>query len=274
MTVETTTVKVSGNGNDSATSFSFSPVVIFASTDLVVTLVESDGTETVLTEGSGATNYAVVVSSYPGTGSITYPADTVTPMATGDKVVMKRTLTLEQLTDLSNQGAYNPETQETQFDKLVMIDIQQQEEINRCLKGTVGEPNVTSWELPNTDTASAGDIPALSSDKTGLGWASGAGTLPDPVTVARGGTGATAAAGARTNLGAQAQGDVLDDLNTLGVNAADSEFLVGTGAGAFAWESGATVRTSLGLGIDIDVLSPNAPSSEASCADAKLPAYV
>jgi len=46
----------------------------------------------------------------------------------------------------------------------------------------------------------------------------------------------------------QAQGDVLDDLNILGVNAADSEFLVGTGAGVLAWESGATVRTSIGLG--------------------------
>lgn len=46
----------------------------------------------------------------------------------------------------------------------------------------------------------------------------------------------------------QNQGDVLDDLNTLGAVGADSEFLVGTATGALAWESGATVRTSLGLG--------------------------
>lgn len=63
----------------------------------------------------------------------------------------------------------------------------------------------------------------------------------------------TNAATARTNLGlaigtdVQAQGAVLDDLNTLGANASDGEFLVGTGAGALAWESGATARTSLGL---------------------------
>ncbi len=43
----------------------------------------------------------------------------------------------------------------------------------------------------------------------------------------------------------QTQGDVLDDLNTLGVVAADNEFIVGTGAGAFAYEKDATVRTSL-----------------------------
>ncbi len=47
----------------------------------------------------------------------------------------------------------------------------------------------------------------------------------------------------------QHHGDVLDDINILGQVGADSEFLVGTGAGTFAWESGTTVRTSLGLGI-------------------------
>jgi hypothetical protein len=46
----------------------------------------------------------------------------------------------------------------------------------------------------------------------------------------------------------QNQGDVLDDLNTLGANSADSEFLVGTGAGALAWENAATAATSMGLG--------------------------
>ena len=46
----------------------------------------------------------------------------------------------------------------------------------------------------------------------------------------------------------QTQGDVLDDLNALGAVAADSEFLVGRGAGAFAWEKDNVARTSLGLG--------------------------
>ena len=56
-----------------------------------------------------------------------------------------------------------------------------------------------------------------------------------------------------SDIGGQTQGDVLDDLNTLGVNAADSEFLVGTGVGALAWESGAILKTSLGLTIGTDV---------------------
>ena len=41
---------------------------------------------------------------------------------------------------------------------------------------------------------------------------------------------------------------VLEDLNTLGVPSQDGEFLVATGAGAFAYETGNTARTSLGLG--------------------------
>ena len=41
---------------------------------------------------------------------------------------------------------------------------------------------------------------------------------------------------------------VLEDLDTLGVASANGEFIVATGAGAFAYESGNTARTSLGLG--------------------------
>lgn len=55
-------------------------------------------------------------------------------------------------------------------------------------------------------------------------------------------------AGVLADIGGQAQGDVLDDLNTLGAVGADSEFLVGTGAGALAWENAATAATSMGVG--------------------------
>jgi hypothetical protein len=147
MTVSTTTNKVSGLGNASATVFSFSPIVIFASTDLVVTHVSSAGVETTLTEGTGATNYSVSVASYPGTGSITYPADAVTPMAAGEKVVMKRVLTLEQETDLQNQGGFNAEVLETQLDKLVMLDLQQQEVLDRSVTLPIGVSGVSA-ELP------------------------------------------------------------------------------------------------------------------------------
>lgn len=41
---------------------------------------------------------------------------------------------------------------------------------------------------------------------------------------------------------------IFEDLETLGAPTADGEFMVATGAGAFAYESGNTARTSLGLG--------------------------
>jgi len=40
----------------------------------------------------------------------------------------------------------------------------------------------------------------------------------------------------------------LQDLDTLGAASSDGEFAVATGAGALAWESGATLRTSVGVG--------------------------
>lgn len=50
---------------------------------------------------------------------------------------------------------------------------------------------------------------------------------------------------------------VLEDLDTLGAASADGEFIVATGAGAFAYESGATARTSLGLGTSDNVQFAN-----------------
>tara|TARA_Y100000310_G_scaffold304970_1_gene344659 strand:+ start:2525 stop:3736 length:1212 start_codon:yes stop_codon:yes gene_type:complete len=153
MTVTVQTAKVTGNGNDSATVFSFSPIVITASSDILVTKRDSSGVETVLSEGSTSTTYSVTVASYPGTGSITYPASGGTPLATGESVTMKRVMTLEQQTDLENQGGYFPDTQEDQFDKLVFIDIQQQEELDRAIKVPVSYTGGASLALPEPEAS-------------------------------------------------------------------------------------------------------------------------
>ena len=82
--------------------------------------------------------------------------------------------------------------------------------------------------------------------------------------IADGGTGSSTAADARTALGVaigsdvQAFGAVLDDFNTLGAAASDGEVIVATGAGAFAYESGATLRTSIGVAIGSDVQAHSA----------------
>ena len=74
------------------------------------------------------------------------------------------------------------------------------------------------------------------------------GSIAGTLAVANGGTNASSASAARTSLGAQEQKDVLDDLGALSAPASDGQIIVATGAGAFQYETGATARTSLGLG--------------------------
>ena len=67
----------------------------------------------------------------------------------------------------------------------------------------------------------------------------------DTLTVADG-NGITTVVSATDTLTLGTDG-VLEDLNTLGAAAADGEFIVATGPGVFAYESGATARNSLGI---------------------------
>jgi len=140
--------KIIVNGNDVATIFSFAPMTIFESADLVVTRVDALGVETILSEGVGSTNYAVVVSDFPGTGDIRYPESGGTPLPTGQSLVMKTVLALKQAVGLNAQGGYFPDIQETVFDRLVKTDIQQQELIDRALTVPIGSSFGVSTELP------------------------------------------------------------------------------------------------------------------------------
>lgn len=156
MTVENQTKKVSASTNGSATRFSFSPMVIFEASDLTVVLVEdSTGAETALSQGTGASNYSVNVSKYPGTGEIVYPADEVTPKASGFRLVMKRVLVLEQTVNLENQGGYFPDTQEKALDRATMVALQLQEELDRALKISVADNSGADFTVPTPNGGKA-----------------------------------------------------------------------------------------------------------------------
>jgi len=151
MTVASQTTKVTtGAGNGSTTVFSFSPIVIFETDELEVKLITlATAAETLLTLGTGTANYSVAATTtFPGTGSITYPATLGTQMASTHKLSIKRVLTLEQTLDIENQGGYLPENQEQAFDKGVMLDLQQQEEIDRSLKAPQGISSSFNFEIP------------------------------------------------------------------------------------------------------------------------------
>ena len=142
MTISYTSSRVDVNGNGVARVFSFSPMTIFASTDLEVTVRTAAGVETVIAQGNGSTNYSLGVTTFPGTGSITYPATGGTLLPLGDKIVIKRVIPLTQLTDLENQGGYFAEVQETTFDRTVAMIQQQQEQLDRTFTLAETDPAI------------------------------------------------------------------------------------------------------------------------------------
>lgn len=151
MTINTPLAKVTAAGNGVATVFSFAPLTLFSHTDLEVRFVSTTGIETVLTEGVGTSNYSLTLdspSSLPSVGSITYPATLGTKLQTGESLIMKRIVSVVQNTDLGNQGGYFPEVQEATFDYETMIDIQQQDLIDRSIKLNTHTTGF-SVELPN-----------------------------------------------------------------------------------------------------------------------------
>jgi hypothetical protein len=154
MTVESTVTKVTRNGNDVATSFSFSPLIIFETSDLQVFFVDADGNvnATPLNEGTGTSDYAVVpntsLADGPSTGSITYPASGSDWLATGESLVIKRVVPLTQETDLNNQGGYFADVQENALDRATMINIQQQEELDRSVKAPINTPTDVDFTAP------------------------------------------------------------------------------------------------------------------------------
>ncbi len=123
-----------GNGSTETYSYTFR---IFDEADLRVTVVDTDGVETQL---SLSTDYTVTGVGTSGGGTIVLVdanqdwLDAEGDLATNFGLTIRRVLDIVQETDIRNQGAYFPEIHEDQFDKLAMIDQQQQDELDRSLK--------------------------------------------------------------------------------------------------------------------------------------------
>lgn len=125
MTVLTTTNKTFklGDGVTSAIPFAFR---IFAASDLVVV-------QTNIATGI-STDPLVLNVDYTVTGVGNYNGGQVTeniPAPLGVKTTVARVLPLTQQADIRNQGAFSAEIHEDVFDRLNMVDQQQQEQIDR-----------------------------------------------------------------------------------------------------------------------------------------------
>ena len=128
MTVSTTIIKSSHNGNGSTTTFAYN-FKIFADTDLVVIIRSSTGTETTKTL---TTHYTVSGAGDASGGSITFTTGN-TP-ASGETVVIRRNVPQTQAIDYIANDPFPAETNEEGLDRATMIAQQVSEEADRSIK--------------------------------------------------------------------------------------------------------------------------------------------
>lgn len=135
-TISSTNSRMDYTGNGAVDTYSYN-FKIFTNTDLLVTVRDTDDVETTLTlttdytvTGVGSTNGGNVVLVNSGQSWLDGDGD----LKTGYVLTVRRVVQLKQTTDIRNQGSFYPEIHENTFDKLVMMEQQQQDEIDRSLK--------------------------------------------------------------------------------------------------------------------------------------------
>ena len=128
MTVSTTIIKSSHNGNGSTTTFAYN-FKIFADSDLVVIIRSSTGTETTKTL---TTHYTVAGAGDASGGSITFTTGN-TP-ASGETVVIRRNVPQTQAIDYIANDPFPAETNEEGLDRSTMIAQQVSEATDRSIK--------------------------------------------------------------------------------------------------------------------------------------------
>jgi hypothetical protein len=189
MTVNTTSARVEQNGDGSTSTFAV-PFYFLEADDLLVYLGGQPQ--------SLVTHYSVSGAGNAAGGSVTFV--TAPPAGTGNVVII-RDPDLLQSTRYPANDPFPAKTHETALDKLTMLVQRTRDLINR------------SFRLSDSDTSGASlSVPAPQAGYL-IGWndagnglsnfanTGGGSTLPLPVGVNNGGTGANNAATARANLG-------------------------------------------------------------------------
>ena len=151
MTISSTTVKNSYNGDGSTTTFSYT-FKVFADSDLQVIIRSALGTETVKTL---TTHYTVTGAGGASGGSVIFTGGNI-PVAT-ETVVLRRAIPQTQAIDYIANDPFPAESHEEGLDRATMAIQQLQEELNRSIK--ISRTNtMTSTEFTVGSTARAGKI--------------------------------------------------------------------------------------------------------------------
>lgn len=124
MTVSSTTNRVDYTGNGATTVYPYT-FKIFDDSELRVTTRDTDDQETTLVLD---TDYTVSGVGNSSGGNVTL----TTALASSYRLTIRRVRPLTQTTDIRNNGDFYPESHEDAFDKLLMIDQQQQQDIDRA----------------------------------------------------------------------------------------------------------------------------------------------
>jgi len=136
MSVSSLVNRVSYTGNGTADTFSYT-FRVFDEDHLRVIVRDTSNVETVLTK---TTHYTVTGVGNLSGGSVALVngvfdwLDAEGDLKTDYVLVIRRVLPLKQETEFRNQGSFFPEDHEDSFDKQVMINQAQQDEIDRTLK--------------------------------------------------------------------------------------------------------------------------------------------
>lgn len=148
-------------GNSAVDTYAYT-FIVFKKEDIRVIETDDEGVETVLVLD---VDYTVTGVRQPAGGAVIRTAGN---LPTGYTWTIRRVVELTQETDIRNQGDFFPEAHEDQFDKLVMADQQQQEEIDRSIK--LPESILTSDFDPTlpTDVGTPGRAIVVNSTGDGL----------------------------------------------------------------------------------------------------------
>ena len=128
MTISTTTIKNSYNGDGSTSAFTYT-FKITDQDDIEVIIRSSNGTETTKTI---TTHYTVSGVGNAGGGTVTFTSGNI-PVAT-ETVLLRRSTPQTQGVDLIENDPLPADTLEDALDKLTAINQELQEEVNRSIK--------------------------------------------------------------------------------------------------------------------------------------------
>ncbi len=161
MSVSSTNTKVSLPANGTAHSFAYN-FKIFADADLQVIVRSAAGVETVktlnthyiVTNAGSESGGNVLFKFNTGTSSDAHFSSTDQRPQNGETVVLARNLTLTQGTDYIANDPFPAESHEDALDRLTFIAQQQQEELDRAIKSSVGNTFTSSeFTISATDRA-------------------------------------------------------------------------------------------------------------------------